>query len=556
MRTFSQSLTITKNMKLAEEAFKLMILNGISPVKFVEWYCEDGIIHQHHGYLISEAENWIKKEVRINEMSFWPAVGTGAIGGGLAGAAVGALGGPLTAGAGAILGGLGGAMAHKDGISGGLDSIKKKYDALKAQYPDQTNNAQANNAHKSVLELQQALEELSKRHQSSQSLQQQIGDPKFSQTLMHVISMLKNKSYTTDPEGADFWKDLHAVPSSKNTAPAAPAAAPTPAAAPAPPKLPTGPRPNKNATTPALPVDSKLPSGITFNRVESNANGMNPYIYNEFQIKNKITNYKEIRKCLQEMANHGINPEYVFDIYLKERFDENFLSSISGFIGRQAGNIGGWMRTGQWGAGNQQVMIKSQQEDAALIAKVKNKIDILNKFFKDSGQTFDAEFLNYMKDLQKHLGIEPLPAPAAPAAPATPEQKPAQAGEKPAAPAGEQQPAPVQNNDEKYNRPVEKKANDRIQKEVYGQSGNGSDGDFKKFKEPEKAKEFFMANFSGKPADHLKFARFLREFGHTEQDFKESRRSNKAMNESKKENDKFLESILGRYSDKKKTWLN
>lgn len=69
-----------------------------------------------------------------------------------------------------------------------------------------------------------------------------------------------------------------------------------------------------------------------------------------------------------------------------------------------------------------------------------------------------------------------------------------------------------------YHKPVAQLALDRLQKEIYGPSGTGADGDFSGFREPEAAKRYFMRYFSGKPADPLHFARYLRLFGHKDRD--------------------------------------
>jgi hypothetical protein len=69
---------------------------------------------------------------------------------------------------------------------------------------------------------------------------------------------------------------------------------------------------------------------------------------------------------------------------------------------------------------------------------------------------------------------------------------------------------------------VSSKANNRLQGEVYGRSGTGEDGDFTKFENPTAAREYFMQHFSGKSADHLHFARFLRAFKHRERNMQES----------------------------------
>lgn len=69
-----------------------------------------------------------------------------------------------------------------------------------------------------------------------------------------------------------------------------------------------------------------------------------------------------------------------------------------------------------------------------------------------------------------------------------------------------------------YHRAVAQPALDRLQKEIYGPSGTGDDGDFSGFREPAAAKAYFMRHFRNKPADHMHFARYLRLFGHKDRD--------------------------------------
>lgn len=44
MKSFSESLRITKNMNLAKQCFHLMEENGLNPMDFVDWYCDEGIL--------------------------------------------------------------------------------------------------------------------------------------------------------------------------------------------------------------------------------------------------------------------------------------------------------------------------------------------------------------------------------------------------------------------------------------------------------------------------------------------------------------------------------
>ena len=44
MKSFSESLRITKNMNFAKQCFHLMEENGLNPMDFVDWYCEEGVL--------------------------------------------------------------------------------------------------------------------------------------------------------------------------------------------------------------------------------------------------------------------------------------------------------------------------------------------------------------------------------------------------------------------------------------------------------------------------------------------------------------------------------
>ena len=61
MKSFSESLQITKNMNLAKHCFLMMAEQGVNPISFVDWYTEEGVSYQQNGVLQESANIWLKE---------------------------------------------------------------------------------------------------------------------------------------------------------------------------------------------------------------------------------------------------------------------------------------------------------------------------------------------------------------------------------------------------------------------------------------------------------------------------------------------------------------
>jgi hypothetical protein len=66
MKSFFESVQVTKNFKLARECFSLMAEQGLNPVQFVDWYIQEGMSLPN---LQESSETWLKKQTLIVE--FW-----------------------------------------------------------------------------------------------------------------------------------------------------------------------------------------------------------------------------------------------------------------------------------------------------------------------------------------------------------------------------------------------------------------------------------------------------------------------------------------------------
>jgi hypothetical protein len=84
----------------------------------------------------------------------------------------------------------------------------------------------------------------------------------------------------------------------------------------------------------------------------------------------------------------------------------------------------------------------------------------------------------------------------------------------------------------------------KIAGKLYGKSGNGSDGDFSGFPEPDKAKQFFMQNFAGKPFNNDQFHDFVKDFMHDDVTMADDLQANI---KAKEETDAFLATIGEKY---------
>lgn len=132
MKTFSQSLRLTNHIKNLENCLKLMEQAGISPKKFVNWYCSDGIHYQERNELQEAAHKWLKHQMYFIQQNINP------------------------------------------------NDVFSEFFGLGQ-----------NNVQKASSELRAALSDFSARFQRSAALQQQVNNPRFNETIMGLINSLK-----------------------------------------------------------------------------------------------------------------------------------------------------------------------------------------------------------------------------------------------------------------------------------------------------------------------------------------------------------------------------
>ena len=361
MRTFSESLTITKNFNLIKEAFKLMILNRIHPMNFVEWYTTDGVIYQGNGRLNESMAAWTEEQTNSQQM--YDYIKKGAIGGALAGGAIVPVGGALP---GMAIGGLAGLGAY------GLGKFDKWMTGDKKAPPAEAGHPLA----KATKELEAALSELSKRYNSSAEMKKKITDPEFQRTLMLLINALKF--------------NLEQPAAAPETTP--PENAPNP---PQPAKV--DPMANLTMQRPDYKTD---PMGALSYDQRRKSMGLKDH-YNPYLNRNKYRLKESIRKSLKDLARMGYNPEAVFESYIKtleSRLDESW----GNWLGQLGANVSGWMGGKGWGSGAKQY--DGNQDDIA-IQNVSQKLDVLERQLKDSKIQPHPEFLKHAESLRRHLGM-------------------------------------------------------------------------------------------------------------------------------------------------------
>jgi len=132
MKTFSESLRFTNHIKNLQNCLDLMEQAGVSPKKFVEWYFSNGIHYQQRNELQESAQKWLQHQLHFVQKNINP------------------------------------------------------NDVFSELFGFGQNNVQ-----KASSELQSALSDFSARFQRSSTLQQQINNPRFNDTIMGLINSLK-----------------------------------------------------------------------------------------------------------------------------------------------------------------------------------------------------------------------------------------------------------------------------------------------------------------------------------------------------------------------------
>ena len=195
MRSFSESLRLTKNIKLLEQALVLMADKGIDPEKFINWYVEDGQFEDH---------------LILNEfLNKWFPTASGLANRASQGYSAGSSVEKPSAGAeymGSALGSAAQGLAKRVGswassAKGAGDSFTK---GVIGDQPQQNQNQQVSSTangqsqpqmtplQKSQAVARHALDTLSKRLGVSKDLQNKVSDPEFHKNIINLIGSLKN----------------------------------------------------------------------------------------------------------------------------------------------------------------------------------------------------------------------------------------------------------------------------------------------------------------------------------------------------------------------------
>lgn len=205
MKTFNESLQITKNLAMLNDLFVRMSEKNIDPTNFVEWYANEG---QNQEIFLESAAQWIQEEGMlrnaigngVGNAASWLGRNAGRVVGGLAGGAVDAGRGAIDA-----LGKAGNAIGQgaKQGWNATNPQQPQNQQSQTPQQPQQQNQ-QAQPQPQTQQPQQQfaqhaaaaskAMDVLSARIGKSKTLQDKIGDKAFGSTIMSLKQMLDDPS--------------------------------------------------------------------------------------------------------------------------------------------------------------------------------------------------------------------------------------------------------------------------------------------------------------------------------------------------------------------------
>jgi hypothetical protein len=394
MRTFTESLQVTTNLRMVKESFVLMSERGVDPNDFVEWYTTDGIGMQDKGLLTEASEEWLEGQIAnwfrdyagqkgLGKASNALATGIGGAAGAGLEAAKG-LGGAAYDNATAAANRVGGAFKAVTGwgnnptapTSGPTSPTGGPVPQAQAQAPQQAQAQAPEPAYaQHAKSAATAVDALSKRMSKSKSLMEKLGGPTFQAAVVNLLNMLKNPSKIAQ------------------------AASPSPTPA------------SSSADTPSF---------------ESTGFG---------NFTRKIRLQNEIKTGLRTLQEHNIDPVKFVDWYIEEGqyLNEGIFDGAKDWFGRQWANAkGAW---GQWGkAGDEYQAQKDQGRDNDAIQQAMHALGELEKGMTGSQPAED--FAAVLNQVQSGLN-QASQAPAADQAPAAPAQTPeaeAAPPEQPAAP--------------------------------------------------------------------------------------------------------------------------
>ena len=384
MKTFIESMKITHNLVLLKESFVLMSGIGINPNRFVEWYCEEGVLLEN-----SATEKWLADELLLIEgiindkfKKYAPdAQKIGYAGGKFLGTAGAGAADTVTAGAnlgGHMLAGAGkGVVSGINSIYPGADEKINKFgqnvknfftqptgqqnqqqdpDGLQNQSNQQQNTQAPLNPH--IKSATEALKSLSLRMNKSAALKQKIGGDAFQSTILKLINMLNNPSSFAMEE------------------------------------------PQQQGNVMQFPQQSPVA------KAESRF----------YSTLSKLYEQRLIINGLNDLQKYGINPEEFVEWYREEgRFlNEGWMDGVSDFGGNLWANMkDAWKNRGSglknvwnnWGqAGKErQANVDSERDNNS----VQNAVKALDELEKEVGQNVKPEFLELINNIKQKLSVQP-----------------------------------------------------------------------------------------------------------------------------------------------------
>lgn len=182
MRTFTESLKISTNLKLLKESFVLMSQRGIDPMNFVEWYTTDGILQQDQGLILEASEQWLEAKV-----ANWVRDMAGQKGLGQFTNKLGSMAGSAAAGGIDALKGLGGAAY--DNAKSAATKMGASFNATKNWGNETPQPSDFDQHSKNAAD---AIDALSKRMSKSKDLFNRMGGQQIQAAVVNMLNMLKN----------------------------------------------------------------------------------------------------------------------------------------------------------------------------------------------------------------------------------------------------------------------------------------------------------------------------------------------------------------------------
>jgi hypothetical protein len=199
MRSFSESLRITKNIKLLEQALVIMADKGIDPEKFINWYVEDGQFEDK--LILNEFLNkWFPTAAGLaNRASQGYSAGSSVEKPSASAEYMGSALGSAAQGLAKRIGSwASSAKGAGDSFTKGVigDQPQQNQNQAQAQQGSTTTNGQPQPQmtplQKSQAVARHALDTLSKRLGVSKDLQNKVADPEFHKNIINLIGLLKN----------------------------------------------------------------------------------------------------------------------------------------------------------------------------------------------------------------------------------------------------------------------------------------------------------------------------------------------------------------------------